>query len=106
MLTFCDNTNFHPYRAFVTNTVMLDFVHIDQSLPLPILKYHDCIIALYSRREQALLEEILGPDDAVNGLRWRVSDGASWESLLGRLRLTLVALRQSLKSNKRTITVE
>lgn len=49
------------------------------------------------RLEWALLEEILGPDNAVNGLRWRVSYGASWESLLGGLGLAFVALCHSLK---------
>lgn len=33
----------------------------------------------------------------MNGLRWRVPDGASWESLLGGLRLALIALCHSLK---------
>lgn len=51
--------------------------------------------------KSALLEEILGPDDAVNGLRRCVSYGASWESLLGGLRLTLVAFCHSLENKDR-----
>jgi hypothetical protein len=43
-----------------------------------------------------LVEEMLGPDNAVNGLAWRVPDGAAGEGLLVRLRLTLVALRYTL----------
>lgn len=47
-----------------------------------------------------LLEEVLGPDNAVNGFRRRVSDGASWEGFLGGFRLALVALSQSLRQRK------
>lgn len=49
----------------------------------------------------ALLEEVLGPDDAVNGLRWRVSYGASWKGLLGGFRLAFVALCHSLGNEER-----
>lgn len=47
------------------------------------------------------LKEILGPDNAVNGLRRCVSDGAPWESLLGGLRLALITLCQSLIIHER-----
>lgn len=53
---------------------------------------------LSQTQEEVLLEEILGPDDAVDGLRRRVSDGAAWEGFLSRLGLALVALSQTLQS--------
>ena len=43
-----------------------------------------------------LLEEVLGPDNAMDGLRRSVSNGAARESLLGGFRLALVALSESL----------
>ena len=43
-----------------------------------------------------LLEEVLGPDNAMDGLRWGVSNGAAREGLLGWFRLALVALSKSL----------
>lgn len=48
-----------------------------------------------------LLEEVLGPHDAVDGLGRRVPDGAPREGLLGGLGLTLVALGESLGSEGR-----
>lgn len=44
-----------------------------------------------------LLEEVLGPDDAVDGLGRCVPYGAAWKSLLRRFRLALVALGQTLR---------
>lgn len=52
-----------------------------------------------------LLEKILGPDDAVDGLRWCVSYGTSWESLLSRLRLAFIAFSQTLQSKGSEHTV-
>ena len=43
-----------------------------------------------------LVEEVLGPDDAVDGLAGRVPDGAAGEGLLVGFGLTLVALRHTL----------
>jgi hypothetical protein len=43
-----------------------------------------------------LVEEMLGPDDAVYGLAGRVPYGAAGEGLLVGLGLTLVALGHSL----------
>lgn len=45
---------------------------------------------------RVLLKKILRPDDAVNWFWWCVSDGASWEGLLGRLWYALIALSHSL----------
>lgn len=42
-----------------------------------------------------ILEQMLGPDDAMNRLRWCVPNGTSGECFLSRLRFALVALRQS-----------
>lgn len=53
---------------------------------------------LSQTQEQVSLEKVLGPDDAVDGLRWCVSDGTAWERLLSRLRLALVAFSQTLQS--------
>lgn len=54
-------------------------------------------LTVYQTREAVLLEQILGPDDAVDGLGRRVSYGASWKGLLSRLRLALVAFGQTLR---------
>lgn len=43
-----------------------------------------------------LLIEVLGPHDAVDGLRGGVANGASWEGFLGGLRLALVAFGETL----------
>lgn len=47
-------------------------------------------------RAEDLLEEILGPDDAVDGFGGSVPDGASWEGFLCGFGLTLVTLGLSL----------
>lgn len=49
-------------------------------------------------KEEVLLEQILGPDDAVDGLGRRVSYGTPRERFLSRLRLALVAFSQTLRS--------
>jgi hypothetical protein len=56
-------------------------------------------LGMFLKRVNAnLVEEMLGPDDAVYGLAGRVSDGAAGEGLLVGLGLTLVALGHSLHS--------
>lgn len=58
-----------------------------------------------SRVHEALredvLEEVFGPDDAVDGFRGSVADGAARESLLCGFGLTLVALCRPLQARKR-----
>lgn len=58
------------------------------------------------RQQAALLEKILGPDDAVDGLGWRVSYGTPWKRLLSGLGLALVAFGQTLqaKGSEHTVT--
>lgn len=60
---------------------------------------------LSQTQEKVLLEKILGPDDAVDGLRGRVSNGAPWERFLSRLRLALVAFSQTLQSQGSECTI-
>lgn len=60
---------------------------------------------LAQTQEAVLLEKILGPDDAVDGLGWRVSYGAPWKRLLGGLGLALVAFGQTLQSKGSQHTV-
>lgn len=57
------------------------------------------------KQEAVLLEKILGPDDAVDGLGRRVSYGAPWKRLLGGLGLALVAFGQPLQSKGSQHTV-
>ncbi len=45
-----------------------------------------------AKKIQKLINSHLGPDDAVDGLTGRVSDGAAWECLLSGLGVTLVTL--------------
>lgn len=58
---------------------------------------------LSQTQEEVLLEKILGPDDAVDGLRRCVSDGTARECFLSRLRLALVAFSQTLQSQGASI---
>ena len=46
-----------------------------------------------SPSKEALKEEVFGPDDAVNGLVWGVTDCANWIALGGSFGLTFKTLR-------------
>ncbi len=52
--------------------------------------WRDVLVGILLAKQ--LVEEVLGPDDAVYGLRGGVPDGAAGEGLLVRLGLALVAL--------------
>lgn len=65
------------------------------------MKNHDLLLKLFTTREiQALLldllEEVLGPHNAMYGLRWGVANGAARECFLCGFGLALITLSKTL----------
>lgn len=51
---------------------------------------------LKNNKKDNLLKQILGPHNAMDRFRWRISDCAAWKSLLSWFRMTFITFCHSL----------